>query len=214
MNQIIDILSTVLVLSNFYLLASSRLLIYVKIIALQGFVLGVMTFLAQSEMTELRFIILGLGNIVLKSIIVPWLFIKAIHEARIRREVEPLVSYSLSLFFGIASFAASMWLASRLPGFSSRFTEITIGAVFFMMFTGLFLIVSRTKAITQVIGYLIFENGIYLFGVSSVAEAPLFVELGVFLDIVVTVFIMAIIVHHIDRRFDTLNIRQLNKTGE
>ena len=76
---------------------------------------------------------------------------------------------------------------------------------------GLFVIVSRRKAITQVLGYIVVENGIYALGVALVGDVPLLVELGVLLDVFVAVFIMSIAAYHISREFDHIDVDQLDR---
>jgi hydrogenase-4 component E len=75
---------------------------------------------------------------------------------------------------------------------------------------GLFLIISRKKAVSQVLGYLVMENGIYILGVSLVMEVPMLVELGVLLDAFVAVFVMCIATYHISREFDHIDVDQLD----
>ena len=79
-----------------------------------------------------------------------------------------------------------------------------------MIAVGLFMIISRSKAITHVVGYMVLENGIYLMGVALMIDDPLIVELGVFLDIFVAIFIMGIIIHQIEQQFDSLDVRELS----
>ena len=86
---------------------------------------------------------------------------------------------------------------------------LVVPVAIFMMLAGLFLIVSRKKALTQVIGYLVVENGIYAFGVAIMHEAPFLVEIGVLLDAFVAVFIMGIILFHINREFDHIDTDRL-----
>ena len=76
---------------------------------------------------------------------------------------------------------------------------------------GLLVLTTRSKALTQVVGYLILENGIYVFGLSQVERVPFLVEVGVLLDVFVGVFIMGIVVFHINREFDSLDSARLTE---
>ncbi|MBI4404184.1 MAG: hydrogenase [Deltaproteobacteria bacterium] len=205
----LEALIILLVLTNFALLGSSRLASLIRLVALQGMLLGIITIASQPGAASARIYILALGNIATKCLLFPWLFYRAVKEVNIRREVEPYVGYNLSLLAGVISFGLSLWLGDRLPFPTKAFSDLAVPTVFFMLWVGLLLIISRNKAITQVVGYLVMENGIYLFGISFVEAAPLFVELGVLLDVIVGVFIMGIIIHQIDRQFDTLHVGQL-----
>ena len=76
---------------------------------------------------------------------------------------------------------------------------------------GLLVLTTRRKALSQVVGYLVLENGIYVFGLSQVERVPFLVEMGVLLDIFVGVFIMGIVVFHINREFDSLDSTRLTE---
>jgi hydrogenase-4 component E len=102
---------------------------------------------------------------------------------------------------------ARLDLSAGLPGGSQLAIPVGLATVLI----GLFLITSRRKAVTQVLGYIVVENGIYAIGVALVGGVPLLVELGVLLDVFVAVFIMSIAVHHISREFDHMDVDQLNE---
>jgi hydrogenase-4 component E len=111
--------------------------------------------------------------------------------ADVRREVEPYVGYTASLLFGVFAILASIWLSSRLRLSHPALPPLAGPAAVFTILVGLFLIVSRRKAVSQVLGYLVMENGIYVLGIWMVVEIPMLVELGVLLDAFVAVFVMA-----------------------
>jgi hydrogenase-4 component E len=90
-------------------------------------------------------------------------------------------------------------------------SSLVVPVAFFTITSGLFLIVSRKKALTQVLGYLVMENGIYVFGTSIAARQPLLVELGILLDVFVAVFVMGIAIFHINREFEHTDVDRLNK---
>ena len=92
-----------------------------------------------------------------------------------------------------------------------RLGNNTLAIAITLLLTGFFLMFNRRKAITQVLGYIVVENGIYAIGVALVGGVPLLVELGVLLDIFVAVFIMSIAAYHISREFDHIDVSQLDK---
>jgi hydrogenase-4 component E len=126
-----------------------------------------------------------------------------------RRDVEPFVSYTVSLLIGTASLGVAFWLSQRLPLPVAPPASLLLPVALFTIFAGLLLIVSRRKALTQVIGYLVLENGIYVFGVGLVQGTPMLVELGVLLDVFVAVFVMGIALFHINREFDHIDADRL-----
>ncbi|MBI3019556.1 MAG: hypothetical protein HYY61_06685 [Deltaproteobacteria bacterium] len=140
----------------------------------------------------------------------PWLFLKTIEKVHIKREMEPIIGYTPSIFIGALLFGASLWMAQRLPLPSQVFSSLSIAVSLFTLMVGFFLMVSRNKAVTQAIGYIVIENGIYIFGMTFMQEAPMVIELGVLLDLFVGIFVIQIILHHIRREFDSLNVKYLS----
>lgn len=210
MSVLIDSISMVIVLTNFLMISSSRVSIYIRMAILQGVLLGAITIFFDYPNYDIRIVILALGNILLKSVIFPWFIARAVHHVNVRRETDPPIGYSASLFIGVLLFALAMWIAMRLQPFHHRQVQIELATSIFMMSVGLFMIISRSKAITHVVGYMVLENGIFLMGASLMIDDPLIVELGVFLDIFVAIFIMGIIIHQIEQQFDSLDVRELS----
>jgi hydrogenase-4 component E len=147
--------------------------------------------------------------LVLKGIAFPLLLRRAQRGANVRREIEPYVGYTLSLGGGLAALGFSFWMSSRLPLPPAAVSELLVPFALFTFLVGLFLITTRKKALTQVIGYLTMENGIYAFGIGTAIESPLLVELGCLLDVFVAVFVMGIIIFHISREFDHIDTDRL-----
>jgi hydrogenase-4 component E len=191
------------------LLGTSRLGACVRFVAVQGMALSALTLLLHHDELTLRIVLLAVGGIIVKGVAFPLLLSRALREANVRREVEPYVGYSVSLFVGVLAIGVSLWLGSRLPIPGGADSPLLVPLAFFTILTGLFLIVSRKKAITQVLGYLVLENGIYAFGVAFVPDEPMLVELGVLLDVLVGVFVMGIAIFHISREFEHMDVDQL-----
>ena len=209
MTSSFDTIMVLLILTNLSLLGTSRLWSCIQILALQGLLLGTLPLTNTTELTMLRTMILAGGGMVLKAIVFPRLLKLTLIDANVQREVEPFVGYSISLMAGIAFLGFSFWLSSRLPLPAMISSRLVIPVALSTIMTGLFLIISRKKAVTQVLGYLVMENGIYAFGVAISAEAPTLVEMGVLLDAFVAVFIMGIIMFHINREFDHIDTDRL-----
>jgi len=125
--------------------------------------------------------------------------------------MEPFVGYIMSVTSGVVMLGVSLWLGTKLPLFSAgNGSYLIVPAALTTLFTGLFLIIARKNALNQCLGYIIMENGIYTFGIVSVVEIPLLVELGILLDVFVAVFVMGIAIYHINREFDHLDSDRLN----
>jgi hydrogenase-4 component E len=205
-----NLILVLVVLTNLKLLGSSRLGASIRVVAAQGVVLGLLPILAHWQEFSMRFALLAAGTIAIKGIVFPWLLFRAIREAEIAREVEPYISYAASLVTGAAALGVSFWMCTRLPIPGNIASPWLVPVSFFSIFAGLFLIVSRKRAVNQVLGFLVLENGIYTFGVGLVARTPFLVEVGVLLDVFVAVFVMGIAIFHINREFDHINTDRLS----
>lgn len=200
-----------ILLTNLRLLASSRIHACVRWVAAQGVLLGLLAVVGRAGHITLPGFFFALLAAAIKGWVFPWLIFRAIRESDIRREMEPYVGYNLSLAIGLAALGLAFWLGGRLPLPQSAPGPLFVPVAFFSMFAGLFLIVSRKKAVTQALGYLVMENGIYLFGAVAVTDEPLLVELGVLLDLLVAVFVMGITMFHIQRDVESLDANQLTQ---
>jgi hydrogenase-4 component E len=210
MEQWLELATVLLFLTNLVMLGSSELGGCIRVVALQGILLGLFTLIARADALTLRLVLLGVVSMGLKGFVFPFLLSRDIREANVRREVEPFVGYAASIVIGLVMLAVSMWIAARFPALSPASSSFVIPVALATVFTGLFLVVSRRKALTQVIGYLVFENGIYMFGIFAAGEIPLLVELGVLLDVFVAVFVMGIAINRINREFDHIDTDQLS----
>jgi hydrogenase-4 component E len=211
MNSWIDLIIISIVLMNLMMLSSNSMRTCIRIVAVQGVFVGLVPTLADSQFLALGTLISSVVSIVLKGIIFPWLLFRAQRAANIRKEVEPIGGYPLSLLMGVGLFLISFWLSARLPYTQPLFSNIVVPVSFATFFTGAFLIVSRVKALTQVLGYIVLENGVFLFGAALLAEQSLLVELAIMLDIFVGVFVMGIAIFHISREFDNIDTQNLSE---
>jgi hydrogenase-4 component E len=210
MDLLLYFIVVLLILTNLRLLASSRLASCVRVVALQGILLAVLPLLVGTELLSFRACMLSSLAILLKGIIFPWLLMRALQSANVTREMEPLVGYTTSLIFGAVLLALSMWLGGRLPLPVQPGSPLVLPLALFTIMVGLFVIVSRRKALTQVLGYLAMENGIYAFGLAFAMKEAFLVELGILLDAFMAVFVMGITIFHISREFDHMDTDRLS----
>ncbi|EKD26474.1 MAG: hypothetical protein ACD_79C01177G0002 [uncultured bacterium] len=209
MSSMLDILLISIVLLDFMLLASSRITMYIRIVALQGGILGLIPFCVHHQEFSIYEIIFCTVTIIIKGFVLPYLLTKAQKSADVRREIEPLLGYPISMFAGIIFLVISFKLSSKIDIPKLPVTELLITVSLTTIFNGLFIIVTRVKALTQVMGYLVLENGIYIFGMAFLKKQSILVELGILLDLFVAVFVMGIIIFHISREFDHIDTDQL-----
>lgn len=214
MNTWFDTITLLLILSNLALLGSSQLGFCIRVVAVQGIALGLLPILFGSAEWSVHAIILATSALALKGVVFPWLLFEALRAADVRRETEPFVGYVLSLIFGVVALAVVLCMRSRLALPVSADLRLMVAIAFFTVLVGFFLIVTRKKALTQVLGYLVLENGIYAFGTTISSEQPWLVEMGVLLDVFVAVFIMGIMIFHISREFDHIDTHRLARLSD
>jgi hydrogenase-4 component E len=196
-------------LVNFRLLGGSRMVPIIRAAALQGALLALVAAFLQARQLALGAALLAAASALIKGVVLPALLLRAMRQVEIRREVEPLVGYNLSLLLGAVGLGIAAATAGRLSPAGVPGGALLVGVGAFTILTGLFLMMARRKAITQALGYFVFENGIYAFGIAAAREAPLLVELGVLLDLLVAVFVMGVIIFHIQRDFSHIDVDRL-----
>ena len=210
MSALLAAIHAIGLLTCFALLGTSRIGACVRWLSLQGILFSLVPLIAHADGFSLRVVLLTIGNIALKGVIFPAVLLHLRARADFHREVEPFVGFVASILFGIVALAVSLGLARELHPALSHTPFTMLEAAIFLIEIGLFLIVSRRNALMQVIGYLVLENGIFVFAVITVVETPLLVELGILLDAFVAVFVMGIAVFHISREFGTADVDRLN----
>ena len=198
---------------NLLALGTSRLPVLIRAMSVQGMILGVMPILMEQQ-ADWRVLLVAVATLGGKGLFIPGMLRRAMRTVQIDREVEPLIGFVPSLLLGAAGTIAALALAPLLPLLAEHAESLLVPGALATVLTGFILLIGRTKAISQVCGYLILENGIYLFGLLLIRAMPLMVEAGVLLDLTVGVFILGIIVDRIQRTFDSLDTRKLTALHE
>jgi len=206
----IDMVFILVVVIDLFTLASSRLNAAIRAVALQGALLSVLPLLLASWEHEIgHVLLLSLGALAIKAIFIPWLMFRAIREAAIRREVEPIIGFVPSMILGGVGVALAFAFSRGLPLPSPERHAFLVPTALATVWTGLLLVVSRKKAVNQVLGFLMLENGVFVFGLLLAEFMPVMVEAGVLLDLFAAVFVMGIVMFHINREFSSLDTEKL-----
>lgn len=214
MNQTLNLVVGLSMGLNLLALGSSRLPMLIRAMSMQGMVLGVIPLLIEREQVDWRIVGVALATMVIKGVVIPTLLRRAMRAANIDREVQPFIGFVPSLLLGAGGAIAAVAVAHNLPLLPEHTGTLLIPGSLASILTGLILLIGRSKAISQVCGYLILENGIYLFGMLLIQSTPLLVESGILLDVTVGVFVIGIIVDRIQRAFDSLDTRKLTVLRE
>jgi hydrogenase-4 component E len=208
-----DLLLLAVLVLDLYVVYTSRLAACVRASALQGATLALLPVVHYLETPSphlVHVLVMAASALAFKAIFIPRLLMRALRDAGVRRDVEPFVSLHLSVLLAGVLVGISFWLATVLALPVAGTTHLFVPTAFATFLIGFLVLVSRRKAITQVIGYLLIENGAYVFGQSLAAQMPFVVELGLLLDLLVGVFVMGIVIHQINREFDHIDVDQLN----
>lgn len=213
-----EILLTLFLLTNLLLAGTGRLPPAIRLVAAQGWFIGLLPLLlwnwADAGAPGLRIWTVAVVNALVKGLALPALLLYAVRKVHAKREMEPLVSFRVSQMLVFLIVAASFAVGKLLHVHEAIASELAIPVAFATMGTGLFLICSRRKAVTQVLGFLVFENGISVFGAGILLEYGLVVELGILLDVFVLVFVLGIAIYQINRTFASLDTDKMNRLGD
>ncbi len=213
MSDAVDALLVLVLLLNFLVLGTSRLRAVINATALQGVLLGVLAVLAHRQFT-FQPLLIAVGAALIKGFAIPWLLSRAMRDVAIRHEVEPFIGYIPSLFAGAVATGLAIVFAGTLPLAEQHVGSLLVPASLATVLTGFIILTTRRKAITQVAGYLILENGIFIMGLTLVEAIPFLVEVGVLLDLWVGIFVMGIMIYQINREFASLDTTRLSHLKE
>jgi hydrogenase-4 component E len=208
--QLLDTLLIVALALNFVALGGSRIRAVINAVALQGILLGLFPLFVHHDL-GLRGLLLIAATIALKGFVIPGFLFHAMREANIQHEVNPIVNYMSSLLLGAAGTGLALVFSYTLPLANEHTDLLIVPASLATVWTGFLMLTTRKKAIMQVLGYLLLENGIFLFGLLLLEAMPFLVEVGALLDLFTAVFVMGIIIHQISREFASMSTEHLTE---
>ncbi|MCB5254300.1 MAG: hypothetical protein LHW58_01530 [Candidatus Cloacimonetes bacterium] len=198
----LEILIVIFGLSLLWASVTNMLETIIKILVVQGIILFGITLLKTTQLHWFSFGIIALETLIFKAILIPWFINDTIKHNQIRREVEASVSNFFSLALMSLIFILSFALAGAAPAWSVKLFPLEFGIAFATILKGIFIIIANKKLITQLMGYLIMENGIFLLSLSAGSDLPYIVSLGVSLDIMLSVLIAVLFIKRIRSTFD------------
>jgi hydrogenase-4 component E len=207
-----DQLLIVVMLLNFVLLGTGRHQFSVRLVAAQGVLLGLLPGILMPLSWHLSLITMGV--VLVKGGLVPWLIARAIERSDAKQELQPHLGFGATLVLGALLTALAFWFATRLPLATVHQGRLFLPAAIATLLAGCLLLTTRRKAISQVLGYLVLENGIFIFGLLLTEAMPVMVEAGVLLDLLVGTFVMGIVIKHISREFSSLDTSRLTALRE
>lgn len=194
-------------ISLFYMAIANRMLTYVKILAFQGILLFGVAFIQLNEIDTLNLVLILLETIVIKSVAMPLFLGHILKRNQITREAEPFLPNFVSLIIVTLIVVITILIANSVH--DARLDKMFFVVALSTLFTGLYLIVSRRKIITHVMGYLVIENGVFVLSLAVGTEMPMLVNLGIMLDIFASVLILGVFLNKIGDVFKDVDVSQL-----
>jgi hydrogenase-4 component E len=210
----IELFAAGILVTAFLIVSSRSLVFYVRLFALQSFLLGVIAFLVVIGYGETHILIAAILTIAVKAVVIPASLSKIIDRIKVHKEIDFNINITTSLLVCALlviladSVGRPILEAQRVSGLPvSRVLPASIA----MIMIGMFIMIARKQAVSQIIGLLTMENGLFLSGLSITYGMPLIVEIGIFFDIFVAVLILGVFVYRINQTFDTINIDTIRR---
>lgn len=203
-----NVLLIIFIISLLYVAIANRIITYVRVLALQGFILFGVTFLQLQDIQTWNLVLILLETIVFKAIAVPVFLGYLIRRNKITRETEPYLPHFISLIIITTIIVITVLLANSIQ--DSHLDKIFFIVSLSTLFTGLYFIASRKKIITHVMGYLMIENGVFVLSLAVGNEMPNLVNLGIMLDVFASVLILGIFLNKIGDVFKDVDVDQLS----
>ena len=202
------ILLIIFAITLLYFSIANRLMTYLSILTLQGVLLFGVALLELREMSAVNFAFILLETVIVKAVAVPLFIRHVIKKNKIRREAEPFVPYFISLIVTTLIIVVAFVLSTMVdaPNINRTYFVVAISSVF----SGLFFIVSRKKIITHVICYALIENGVFILSLAVGNEMPLLVNLGVLLDVFISIFLLGIFINKIGNVINDGSVAELS----
>jgi hydrogenase-4 component E len=215
-SQLINLSAAVLLLLAFAMLAQRRIVALVNLFAAQGLVLALSTAVVANTTTQPHLYESAALTLALKVFLLPWLLHRLVRKLDVRWEFEGLINIPTTMLIGIVLVVFSFNLALPISQLASTVTRSTLGIAMASVMLSFLMMITRRKAIPQVIGFLAMENGLFFAATSATYGMPMVVELGIALDVLVGMLILGVFFFQIREQFDSLDLKHLEtlKEGE
>ena len=212
--QLINLLAAVLLLLAFAMLSQRRILSLINLFAAQGLVLFLATALVAS-LTGQSHLYWSAGlTLLLKVLLLPWILHRLIRRLNVKWDVETLLNIPTTMLVGIVLVILAFNLAAPISQLAGTVTRSTLGIAMACVLLSFLMMITRSKAVPQVVGFLSMENGLFFAATAAVYGMPMVVELGVALDVLVASLILGVFLFQIRERFDSVDTRHLEKLKE
>ena len=212
--QLINMCAALLLLIAFAMLSQRRILSLINLFALQGLILSFSTAVVAYTSNQHHLYYSAALTLLLKAILLPWILHRLIHKLDIKWDVETMFNIPTIMLVGLALVVFAFNLAAPISQMAGTITKSTLGIAMASVLLSFLMMITRSKAVPQVVGFLAMENGLFFAATSATYGMPMVVELGIALDVLVGMFILGIFFFQIRVAFDSLDLHHMEKLKE
>lgn len=212
--QIINMCAALLLLIAFAMLSQRRVLSLINLFALQGFILSFSTAVVAFSTGQGHLYVSAAITLVVKVLVLPFILHRLIRKLNIRWDVETMFNIPTTMLIGLGLVVFAFNLAAPISQMASTVTKSTLGIAMASVLLSFLMMITRSKAVPQVVGFLAMENGLFFAATSATYGMPMVVELGIALDVLVAMFILGIFFFQIRVAFDSLDLKHMEKLKE
>ncbi len=209
--QLINLCASIILLLAFAMLAQRRVIQLIDLYALQGFTLFLSTLVVAIKIGQPHLYYSAGLTLVLKALLLPWILHRLVRKLQIKGEVESLINIPTTMLVGIVLVVIAFNVALPISNLSSSIARGMLGIALATVMLAFLMMITRRKAITQVVGFLAMENGLFLAATSATYGMPMVVELGIALDVLIGVIILGVFFFQIRDQFDSLDIHHMER---
>jgi hydrogenase-4 component E len=212
--QLINLFAALLLLLAFAMLTQRRILSLINLFAVQGFVLALSTAVVAYSTNQGHLYLSAAITFGLKVVLLPWFLHWLIRKLNVRWDVESVVNIPVQMLIGIALVIFAFNLAAPISQIAGTITKSALGIATASILLSFLMMITRRKAVSQVIGFLAMENGLFFAATSATYGMPMVVELGILFDVLMGALIFGVFFFHIRETFESLDIHHLEKLKE
>jgi hydrogenase-4 component E len=212
--QLLNVCAALLLLLAFAMLSQRRIVTLVDLLALQGAVLCLATLLLAWRTGALHLYISALLTLALKVAFLPWLLRRLIRRLEVYWDTEPMINIGTTMLLGLLIVIFAFGLAQPISALASTSTKNSIGVAVAVILLAFLTMITRKKAMSQIVGFLSMENGLFFAAMSATYGMPMVVELGVALDVLVAMLVLGVFFFQIRERFESLDLHNFESLKE
>lgn len=209
--KLVNLLSSLVLGMAFLLIARGNLRGQVKLFAAQSFFLSLLAALIAAFTLSAELFLVALGLVIIKVLVVPAILNRAVSRIGLQRAVAPYLGAPAALVISGLLVVIAFYVMAPITEANPLPTAGAVPLAFAGVLIGAFITVIRRRALTQILGFLMLENSIFLLALLATYGVPFIVEIGVFLDVLVAVLIMEVFIYRIKENFDSIEAGELGK---